>query len=182
MRKPTQFSLLTECDQDSVPSYTADMDETRQIRHDVRTAASRLGITPDGVRKQIRRGKLPAEKIGSQWFVLFPADRSETGQAPETGQDRHETGHHETPPTSVEASRRYLQELRDEWLMPLIRENGELRERIGRLEERLTAVERERDDARARLKPIVLATPSSNEEDPPPSTSVRNRWWTFWHR
>ena len=147
------------------------------MRHDVRTAASRLGITPDGVRKQIRRGKLPAEKIGSQWFVLFPADTPETGHAPETGQDRHET-----LPSSVAASRRYLQELRDEWLMPLIRENGELRERIGRLKERLTAVERERDDAHARLKPIILTAPSSPEDDPPPSIAVRHRWWAFWHR
>ena len=162
-----------------VLSYTPPMSETGQIRHDVRTAASRLGITPDGVRKQIHRGKLPAEKIGSQWFVLLPADNPETEHGLETGQDKHDTGQRTPSPAATEASRRYLQELRDEWLLPLIRENGELRERIGRLEERLSSVERERDEARAQLKPIVLTSPPTSHPTTTDSNGAPPPWWAF---
>ena len=39
---------------------------------DVGQAASRLGISPDGVRKRIRRGSLKAHKVDGEWRVVLP--------------------------------------------------------------------------------------------------------------
>lgn len=36
---------------------------------DVVEAGHRLGIHPESVKRLIRRGRLPAQKFGSKWFV-----------------------------------------------------------------------------------------------------------------
>ena len=42
---------------------------------DTPTAAGRMGITPEAVRKRIARGTLPATKQDGRWYVVLDAFR-----------------------------------------------------------------------------------------------------------
>jgi excisionase family DNA binding protein len=41
----------------------------------VNQAAERIGISPDTLQSQIRRGKIPAQRFGRQWMLTAPAIR-----------------------------------------------------------------------------------------------------------
>jgi hypothetical protein len=52
-------------------------------RVDLATASRRTSITAEGLRKQIHRGKLRAEKRDGRWYVLLPEQpASEPAPAP----------------------------------------------------------------------------------------------------
>jgi hypothetical protein len=63
---------------------------------DLMEAAQRLGITYDGVRRRIRRGRLHGIKRDGRWVVAMPAH---TGPAPDiTGHTPDESGETAGPP------------------------------------------------------------------------------------
>ncbi len=140
--------------------------ETGQARLDVPSAALRLGISEDAVRKRIHRGKLAAEKSGGQWFVLLGQDTQQ-----DTGQDRRKTGQdtgRDRTDTAIELARAIAERdaIRDE--------RDYLRQRIDRLE-RMHAGLIERipelphgpvyDDRHRHDQP---ETPDATERDDPP--------------
>jgi len=56
-----------------------------QDKVDIGTAATRMGITPEAVRKRIARGTLPATKQEGRWYVTPDASNGHHPQ--DTGQD-----------------------------------------------------------------------------------------------
>ncbi len=56
-----------------------------QERIDIGTFAARTGVTSDAIRKRIKRGELPATKIGGRWYVLWasPTGQAESGSGPD---------------------------------------------------------------------------------------------------
>lgn len=172
-------------------------------RYSVPQVARMLGISERAVRKQIETGKLSAERDGNRWLIALaepdsvpdPEPRG-TGAVPSEPKRGTESEPIDVDyrPVAAEASQRYLDELRDIWLMPLIHENGDLRERIGRLEAERDALQREHDELRATLKTIearpattqVRETPAKDEspvEEPSAPQTPKNRpRWRFWER
>src|SRR3712207_403203 len=81
-------------------------DESQQVQHTDNTetptgrsgvtlaqAAVALGITPEGVRQRIRRGKLSAYKVGRDWYVNLnkPATVLRSVAQPDTPQEAEPT-------------------------------------------------------------------------------------------
>src|SRR5215204_1861023 len=54
--------------------------ESRDEMLDVSSAAVRLGISPDGVRKRIQRGTLRGQKIGGAWRVTLASVEAVVGK------------------------------------------------------------------------------------------------------
>jgi hypothetical protein len=126
-----------------------------------------LRISERAVRKQIETGKLTAERDGNRWLITLaepdavpgpePRGTGAVPPEPKRGTDS-EPIEADYRPIADEASQRYLDELRDVWLMPLIHENGDLREELGKLTaerdqaladqaERIGRLQAERDQA-----------------------------------
>lgn len=53
-------------------------------RLDIAGAAARLGLTPEAVRKRIKRGALQAEKRDGRWYVVLPTVLPESPERPTT--------------------------------------------------------------------------------------------------
>lgn len=162
-------------------------------RYSVPQMARLLGISERAVRKQIESGKLSADREGRRWIVTLAEPVSD--QDPELSgtsavPDKETNGTAAKPieaayrPMIEEASRRYLEELRDQWLMPLIHENGELQKTIGRLEAERDQLRVERDELRARLKPIALRHGDETPGDKRIAETKERQipWWQFWNR
>ena len=177
------------------------MDTSRSgtTRYSVPQVARMLGISERAVRKQIESGKLHADRAGRRWIITLAEPKSDQGSEscgnPAIPEDV--TSGTEEEPIEVdyrsgatEASQRYLAELRDQWLMPLIRENGELQKTIGRLEAEREQLRSERDELRARLKPILLRQGAGKASDDDQVKSDQGDdlegttlpWWRFWNR
>lgn len=170
----------------------------RPIYESVKEAARRLGISENAVRLRIKRGTLPAEKIGEQWFLVVgdrpPASTATTSQM--VGGQR--------PPTTNDAS------VGDQQLVVMLEEaiertgskyvaditalydriEASYRETLDAKNQTIAALERERDELRARLE--VAESPRSVEgernvespvraEDDAPGRNMRS-WWRFWER
>jgi len=54
--------------------------DDRQDRVDISTAAARMGITPEAVRKRIKRGTLQATKQDGRWVVTAANNVHDTAQ------------------------------------------------------------------------------------------------------
>ena len=54
---------------------------------DIPTAAGRMGITPEAVRKRIARGTLPATKQDGRWYVVLDGQDGQDGRVPRPGRD-----------------------------------------------------------------------------------------------
>ena len=124
------------------------------VRYSVPQVARMLGISERAVRKQIATGKLTAERDGNRWTITLEDPNAVPEPEPSGTDTVSGRGTEAEPieadyrPLAAEASRRYLDELRDVWLMPLVEENGNLRERIGRLEAERDQLRQALDQAR----------------------------------
>lgn len=58
---------------------------------DMLTAARRLGISPDAVRKRIARGQLPGVQRGKRWYALLPPGPDTDTPDGQIGQDTDRT-------------------------------------------------------------------------------------------
>jgi hypothetical protein len=56
------------------------------------TAAERLGVTTDAIRKRIRRGTLAAHKRGDVWYVVLPAVPDAPDADPDSDPDANPDG------------------------------------------------------------------------------------------
>ena len=50
--------------------------DTRLEQVDIATAAARLGMSLDGVRKRIKRGQLQGGKVDKRWYVVLPVEQT----------------------------------------------------------------------------------------------------------
>jgi len=97
-------------------------------------AAAYFGITERAVRKRIHAGTLMGEQIAGQW-VVYPQAVRQGRPSRNPAQDRRaeELGNRAAgspvPPTQGPPQ---LTAIMQEWLAPLIHENGDLREQLGR--------------------------------------------------
>ena len=176
---------------------TTGQDGTRhdQIWLDVATAARRLGITEDAVRKRIHRGKLTAVKVENQWRVVV--DTTETGQDgtgphDKTGQDSEpiETPYRMTEERSIvtDIGQRQLEILRDTLLAPLIEdnrvlrtENGDLREELGKIKSGRDALQVEIERLQATQQGETTAADAEDLDEPSTTPGQATRpWWRFW--
>ena len=123
----------------------------------VADAAAMLGISPGAVRKRLERGQLVGRKHAGQWSIVLsatdPGAHDATRHDPVASPRSHATGHDATgrdaPSVTVTpAALAQLEAIRDQWLAPLVDRIGTLERENGRLEERLTTTERERDALR----------------------------------
>jgi hypothetical protein len=134
------------------------------IRLEISEAAVQLGITPDGVRKRIRRGQLAAVKQDSRWYVVLDQSARQEQDCPETDETNPD-------PVMVELVATLKSEvgfLRSE----LDRRAGEIQELhvvIAQLSER---VPRRLEAPTAAT--VAAAAPLQNVSHP--------RWWRFWTR
>ena len=151
---------------------------------DIKTAAQRLGITQEGVRKRIQRGLLKAEKIDNRWLVALPAqleevqDRLESalymvGEQLEEGSNLHGTGLERVVQSFLEKLERAH------------RENLELAGRVGFLQAKLQDAEEEIRMLRAPAQPPVPEPanhppPSENGADSGSQKVSSRAWWQFW--
>jgi len=138
----------------------------------VNDAAELLGITPRAVRKRIAAGTLYAQIIDGGYKV-WPEYQPTKGPgsapgSPEQFRRAEEQGNRATssavPPPQGPPQ---LAAIMQEWLAPLIHENGDLREQLGR--ERTL---REQAEARAaRLEQQIQAPHTAPTETPTPPAS-----------
>jgi hypothetical protein len=128
----------------------------QSVYESVKDAARRMGLSDNAVRLRIKRGTLPAEKIGDNWFVVVGGDQQPTtdqrtviGQATTTHQSRPTTTDRLVNDQSLVVAERIrveLETVRDEWLQPLIDQIRELEREAGRL-----AAEREHAQRQAEI-------------------------------
>lgn len=148
----------------------------------LREAAERLGLTVDAVRMRIKRKSIQAYKADGRWYVVVPERDQHATRTPlgepfgERVQERSAEQETEHRLVRAEQAEQYLVELRDQWLMPLIKDNGDLRERIGRLEA-------ERDELHARIAALEGQQNSETTHDTnePPRSNLGpfRRWWPW---
>lgn len=131
---------------------------------DVVEAARLLGMSPSAVRRRIRRGELAAHKVNGKWRVVMDSEEvAEDGTEAAVSADQDLV--------QIEAARRQLEAIRDEWIQPFVLQISHQAERIGRLSERLSDVERERDQLREErnvLRARLRAPESEPDEEPEP--------------
>ena len=160
-----------------------------QEKVDIKTAAQRLGITQEGVRKRIQRGLLKAEKIDNRWLVALPAqleevqDRLESalymvGEQLEEGSNLHRTGLERVVQSFLEKLERAH------------RENLELAGRVGFLQAKLQDAEEEIRMLKAPVEAEDSAVGTSNHSNHPApsengadsgSEKLSSRpWCQFW--
>lgn len=151
---------------DAAPNRT----EGAPTRYSVPQVARLLGLSERAVRKRIDAGTLRAERAGRQWWIPLEAVPGSEPCGTEEEPERHLNGATEGP--SLDQARRQLEAIRDERLMPLVRRNGELERRVGRLEA-------ENDELRARLAAVET---SSGTDDFDAERPTSRAWWKFWER
>ncbi len=155
-----------------------------QDKVDIKTAAQRLGITQEGVRKRIQRGLLKAEKVDNRWLVALPTQVEEV-------QDKLESALYMVGAQLEEGSNLHGTELERvvqtflEKLERAHRENLELAGRVGFLQAKLQDAEEEIRMLRAPAQPPEpeMANHPTPREDRSDSASqkVSSRpWWQFW--
>ena len=165
----------------------------------VAAAARQLGISTAALRKRIRRGSLPALKVGEQWYLtregVDAARAAERAAAPDTGSPTgRDTGHspgaepgraagydtgRDTPDTGRAAGR-----------------DGELRrleEQVALLHEEVNVRRREVQQLHTLLAqaqqlalpaPVAPATHHDSQDEHQgerqDATPLRRSWWKFW--
>ncbi len=137
-----------------------------QEKVDIKTAAQRLGITQEGVRKRIQRGLLKAEKLDNRWLVALPAQLEEDSNLHGTGLER--------------VVQSFLEKLERAH-----RENLEIAGRVGFLQAKLQDAEEEIRMLRAPAQPsgpepANHPTPSENGADSSSQKVSPRPWWQFW--
>jgi hypothetical protein len=174
---------------DEVPFMNV-LDESQQVQHtdDTETptgrsgvtlaqAAAALGITPEGVRQRIRRGKLSAYKIGRDWYVNLnkPATVLRSVAQPDTTQEAEQTDR--LPVSGGEPT------AATELIGQLGAEVAFLRDEILFLRDEL----RRRDGHQQPSVPLppdwmpapMTAVPSPLRQPQPQERGVRRWWWPF---
>ena len=196
----------------------AGQDAARDAREDARQdvpaegmtvaeAARQLGLSTAALRKRIKRGSLPALKVGEQWYVsregVDAAGAAERAAAPDTGSPSGspsgpDTGHspgtgpardaaydagRDTPDTGRDTGR-----------------DGEVRrleEQVALLHEEVTVRRREVQQLHtllAQAQQLALPAPAApvdrpatrqnsqdeHQGDRPDATPQRRSWWKFW--
>ena len=177
----------------------------RPVYESVKDAARRMGLSDNAVRLRIKRGTLPAEKIGDNWFVAVGDDQRPTtdqrpviSQTTTTDQSRPTTTDRLVDDQSLVVAERIrveLETIREEWLQPLIDQIRELEHDRGRLEsehdranqdaedlrQRAVTAESERDALRSRVSDLEAQQAESPiEPTSMPETQPRRTWWQFW--
>jgi hypothetical protein len=150
---------------------------------DVEQAAARLGVSPDAVRKRLRRGTLPGVKTAAGWDVQLATDaplrlvRDETrDETQDATRDADETPRdaRETPEPAFVAH--------------LLDEIASLRQALERSQQgeaelrRLLAAEQQRllpapVDAHAAT---LHESPATGAASTPADSAPRRPWWAFW--
>ncbi len=131
----------------------ASPDTSRQTL-DITTAAFRLGISPDGVRKRISRGSLQGYKAAGQWHVILDGPDSGPDSGPELRPDPQDGS-----PDELDTKDTLIKVLQDQ----IVDQRQQLIAREREVQELLTVVRQ----AQAML--------------PAPKVSGRH-WWRLWHR
>jgi len=123
----------------------------------VAEAARHFGITERAVRKRIVAGTLHGVMIDRAWHMSStgPSGEPEQGRSSAGSRNRNSSGPVPLAPVPVQTQMNVLMQ---EWIAPLAAriealagENGELRADRRHEQERREAIERERDELRARL-------------------------------
>jgi excisionase family DNA binding protein len=128
---------------------------------DIGQAASRLGVSPDAVRKRIRRGQLRAYKVDGMWRIVLPAVSSVLSEPTDV-------------PSRTEA-RSELDNVRDAGFFRAMQENERLlalsEEQAATLREQAQTIEAQRQTI-AELTARLLAREQPAQEPPsqPPAT------------
>jgi len=107
-----------------------------QDKVDIGTAATRMGITPEAVRKRIARGTLPATKQEGRWYVTLGTSNGYHPQ--DTGQDAGQDTGRNVQDTWQNDKDRLIQTLTDE-LEARRREVSELHVLLGQAQAALPA-------------------------------------------
>ena len=157
---------------------------------DVDQTAALLGTTPDAVRKRLRRGTLPGQKVGDTWQVWLNETARDTSHEP-SREARDQTSHkppgHEPPSREGQEtpSETALLRLELTHTQELLSEVRAERDRLARQVEQ-DAVERaELRRLLASQLPIYLSpgTPTGEPAPvtpPPADAEPRRKWWQVW--
>ena len=157
----------------------------------VAEAARHFGITERAVRKRIVAGTLHGVMIDRAWHVSItePPEEPEQGRSSVGSRNRNSPGPVPLAPVPVQTQ---MNALMQEWIAPLAArietlagENGALRADLRHEQERREAIERERDELRARLvaaedNPPIQNTPvvpGGVQRDSAASWRARLRRW-----
>ena len=144
--------------------------EEKFERVDLVTAARRMGLGVDTVRKRLGRGQLRGEKVEGRWQVFVePEDTGRSRNEPDTGR---------TDVLELLASeRRRADELAG--VVEVLRQQLEARNKA---EEELRVLLLRQSEQLARLLPAP-AEPQVPTEETAAATSTRKRhWWQIWSR
>jgi hypothetical protein len=139
------------------------------------TAAAALGLTREALRSRIRRGLIPARRVGGRWVVtLTGLDRLDAGH--DAGQpDRFDHPDHpaEGEPTAAPASQvAALERERDFWRAEVDRRDAIRSDELRYLRERLVAAEQGQAELRRMLNleqqtvAALRALPAAREDVP----------------
>ena len=173
----------------------------------VAAAARQLGITASALRKRLRRGTLPAFKVGEQWYLrregVDAARAAERAAAPDTGSPTgrdtgHSPGAEPGRPAAYDAGRDTPDAGRDAG------RDGELRrleEQVALLHEEVNVRRREVMELHrllAQAQQLALPPPATSPDfhqarqatrqdsqdehqgERPDATPLRRSWWQFW--
>lgn len=162
---------------------------SREPSRDVLTpaeAAARLGVTADAVRVRLRRGTLPGEKIGGEWFAHLPRETvRETSREPSRLPDADLLAVVAAKDAALDHAEREIDWLRGE-LSGRSRELAAERERSDTLQrialdrlESLTAgnAPESPQTAQDAPKPTSATAPAHSSPEP-----VRRPWWAIRRR
>jgi len=141
--------------------------DTGQDMVDIGTAAIRMGVTTEAVRKRISRGTIPATKQDGRWYIVQDGIQ-------DTGQDASSASGVGRP---VQDTVRYTgQDVQDN------RPDGrdvlvvEMQDRIYSLQEQLRVMNQALSSRDSQITELVTVVRQTQAMLPPPTTE-RKSWW-----
>ena len=169
------------------------MDVDRRLEQvDIATAAARLGMSLDGVRKRIKRGQLQGGKVDKRWYVVLPVEQTtSTGSLDGLGKpprqlDRQVDTAERTRDSAEDSASQNIQKLAailEEEIVFLRRELEARTEELRRKDHIIAALTQ-------RLAPLPsMAQAGEMANHPAPSENGTNSgsqkvsarpWWRFW--
>ena len=162
------------------------MDVDRRLEQvDIATAATRLGMSLDGVRKRIKRGHLRGGKVDNRWYVVLPVEQTTSTDSLDSLDKQVDTPEQTRSPAEDTASRsiQKLIAILEEEVVFLRRELDARTEELRRKDHIIAALTQ-------RLPPLPSMaqagemtnhpTPSENGADSGAQQVSARPWWQFW--
>jgi len=145
--------------------------DTGQDMVDIGTAAVRMGVTPEAVRKRISRGTIPAAKQDGRWYIVedgIQAAVQDAASASGVGRPVQDTGRY---------TGQDVQGNRPDGRDVLV---AELQDRIDNLQEQLRSMNQALSSRDNQITELVTVVRQTQAMLPPPAAEHKSWWRRFW--